>query len=164
MYVATGYGGNGMVYSAAAALLLTDMVMGVKTNYQQLFDPNRLKPIAGFKNFIKEASDVVGKLAATIIPPGNLKILADLAPGEARLVKYESHRLAIYKDENGEIFTVSAACTHIKCEVAWNSAEKSWDCPCHGSRFSYTGEMLTAPARKDLNAVNIVEEAERLKG
>jgi glycine/D-amino acid oxidase-like deaminating enzyme/nitrite reductase/ring-hydroxylating ferredoxin subunit len=159
MYVATGYGGNGMVYSAVAALLLTDMIMDVKNNYQQLFDPNRLKPIAGFKNFIKEASDVVGKLASTIIPPDKLKVLADLAPGEARVVKYEAHRLAIYKVESGEIFTVNAACTHIKCEVAWNSAEKTWDCPCHGSRFSYNGEMLTAPARKDLESVNIVEEA-----
>ena len=78
------------------------------------------------------------------------------APGEAKVVKYEDQKMAIYKNEKGEIFSVSAACTHIKCEVAWNPSEKSWDCPCHGSRFSYTGEMLTAPARKDLAAVEIL--------
>jgi glycine/D-amino acid oxidase-like deaminating enzyme/nitrite reductase/ring-hydroxylating ferredoxin subunit len=159
MYVATGFGGNGMVYSGVAALLLTDIITGIKSDYQQLFDPNRLKPIAGFNNFVKEAADVMGKIASTIIPPGKLKILAELAPGEARIVKYENQRLAIFKDEHGEIYTVNAACTHIKCEVAWNNAERSWDCPCHGSRFSYTGEMLTAPARKDLETVDIKEMA-----
>jgi glycine/D-amino acid oxidase-like deaminating enzyme/nitrite reductase/ring-hydroxylating ferredoxin subunit len=155
MYVATGYGGNGMVYSAVAALTLTDMITGVKNENIQLFSPNRIKPVAGFANFVKEAADVVGLLIGNILPKERLPELADLAYGEARVVQYEGHRLAIYKDDEGEIFTLNSACTHIKCEVAWNSAEKTWDCPCHGSRFSYTGEMLTAPARKDLELVKI---------
>lgn len=155
MYVATGYGGNGMVYSAVAAMTLTDIISGSESDNIQVFDPNRLKPVAGFSNFIKEAADVTGRLINKILPAEKLPELADLAHGEARVVNYDGHRLAIYKNEEGEIFALNSACTHIKCEVAWNMAEKTWDCPCHGSRFSYTGEMLTAPARKDLETVSI---------
>lgn len=155
MYVATGYGGNGMIYSAVAAITLTEIIVTGSSEYQDLFNPNRLKPVAGFTNFLKESADVVGKLIGKILPANTLSGLADLAPGEARIVKYEGHRLAIYKDEAGKVYPLNSACTHIKCDVAWNSAEKTWDCPCHGSRFSYTGEMVTAPARKDLELVEI---------
>ncbi|HLG38085.1 MAG TPA: FAD-dependent oxidoreductase, partial [Chitinophagaceae bacterium] len=155
MYVATGYGGNGMVYSAVAALTLTDMIRGINNENIELFDPNRIKMVAGFSNFVKESADVIGKLAKKILPAEKLAELADLAYGEARVVHYEGSRLAIYKNENGQVFALNSACTHIRCEVAWNSAEKTWDCPCHGSRFSYKGEMLTAPARKDLETVLI---------
>jgi glycine/D-amino acid oxidase-like deaminating enzyme/nitrite reductase/ring-hydroxylating ferredoxin subunit len=159
MYVATGYGGNGMIYSAVAAITLTEMIAGGNSEYEELFDPNRIKMIAGFNNFIKEAADVVGHLIEkTIFPHNKLEELADLAPGEARVVKYEGHHVAIYKTEKGVVYALNSACTHIKCEVAWNSAEKSWDCPCHGSRFNYKGEMITAPARKDLTPVEITTE------
>jgi glycine/D-amino acid oxidase-like deaminating enzyme/nitrite reductase/ring-hydroxylating ferredoxin subunit len=155
MYVATGYGGNGMIYSAVAANTLTEMIVTGKSEYEELFDPNRIKMVAGFANFVKESADVVGKLIGKLMPVDKIGELAQLAPGEARVVKYEGHRLAIYKDENGKIYTLNSACTHIKCEVAWNTAEKTWDCPCHGSRFSYTGEMLTGPARKDLESLRV---------
>ena len=157
MYVATGYGGNGMIYSAVAAITLSEMIVTGKSEYQELFNPNRIKVVAGFSNFVKEAADVVGKLIGKILPADKLEGLADMAPGEARVVKYEGNRLAIYKDDNGKVYSLNSACTHIKCEVAWNTAEKTWDCPCHGSRFSYTGEMVTAPARKDLELVQLAE-------
>ena len=156
MYVATGYGGNGMVYSAVAALVLSDLISKGESEWEKLFDPNRVKMAGGFKNFTKEAADVVGHLIKKIIMPSEkLKELAGLAPGEAGVVKYDGRQIAIYKNEQGEIYALHSACTHIKCDVAWNNAEKTWDCPCHGSRFSYTGEMLTAPARKDLIPVDI---------
>jgi glycine/D-amino acid oxidase-like deaminating enzyme/nitrite reductase/ring-hydroxylating ferredoxin subunit len=159
MYVATGYGGNGMIYSAVAAIMLSEMISGGTSEYEELFDPNRIKMVAGFSNFVKEAADVVGHLIQkTILPSDKLEELAGIAPGEARVVKYEGQQLAIYKNEKGRVYALNSACTHIKCEVAWNSAEKTWDCPCHGSRFSYKGEMLTAPARKDLTTVEIRTE------
>lgn len=157
MYVATGYGGNGMIYSGVAAITLTEMIVTGNSEFEQLFDPNRIKVVAGFSNFVKEAADVVGILIGKILPADKLEELTDLAPDEARVVKYEGHRLAIYKDATGKIYTLNSACTHIKCEVAWNAAEKTWDCPCHGSRFSYTGEMLTGPARKDLELIAVGE-------
>lgn len=150
MFVATGFGGNGMIYSAVAAITLKDLILENKSPYEELYDPNRIKLVAGFSNFVKEAADVTGKLLGKIIPAEKLENLAELAPGEAVIAKYEGNKLAIYKNEDGQIYALSPACTHIKCDVAWNTAEKTWDCPCHGSRFSYTGEMLTGPARKDL--------------
>jgi len=155
VFVATGFGGNGMVYAGISAILLTDLIVHGKNEYEELLDPNRIKMVAGFKNFAKEAADVVQKLIATVVPPEALHELAGIAPGEAKLVKYEGSRLAVYKDENGSIHAVNPACTHIKCEVAWNDTEKSWDCPCHGSRFDIDGNVLTAPARKNLEQVNI---------
>ena len=156
MYVATGFGGNGMIYGTIAANLLTDIICGNDNPLIDILDPNRIKMVAGFNNFIKEAADVAGHLVNKILVPAEkLKGLASLAPGQAAIVKYDGQKMAIYKDDNGEIFALHAACTHIKCDVSWNSSERTWDCPCHGSRFSYTGEMLTAPARKDLQPVDI---------
>lgn len=160
MFVATGFGGIGMTNSHIAATVLTDLITTGKSEYEDVFNPNRLKPVAGFSNFVKEAADVVGHLAAAIMPKEKLESLVELAPGEARVVKYEGHTLALYKDEQGQLHALNSACTHIKCTVNWNTAEKTWDCPCHGSRFSADGEMLTAPARKDLQTVKIDELVE----
>ena len=157
MFVATGYGGNGITYSAIAALTLTEIIVNDKSEYEKLFDPNRIKPVAGFSNFVKEAADVTGKFIGGIFPKEKLEELADLAPGEARVIKYENYSIALYKDEAGNLHAVNPACTHIKCEVGWNAVEKSWDCPCHGSRFSYDGKVLTAPARKDLEIIRLEE-------
>ena len=155
MFVATGYSGNGITYSHIAALTLTDLINTGKSDYEKLFHPGRVKPVAGFSNFVKEAVDVVGHLAKAPFSREKIDSLAELAPGEARIVKYEGESIALYKDESGEIHAVSPACSHIKCQVGWNAAEKSWDCPCHGSRFSVDGELLTGPARKDLQPIRI---------
>ncbi len=88
----------------------------------------------------------------------NIKEVAELAPGEAKLVKYEGESIALYKDESGNLHAIDPVCPHAKCMVDWNSAEKSWDCPCHGSRFSYDGELLTGPARRGLNIIELSEE------
>ena len=158
IYVATGYNGNGMIFGTFAAILLRDILTGKETPYQELFDPNRIKPVAGFSNFVSEAADVVGNLAGGLLPAKKLEVLANLAPGEGRIVEFEGKKMGIYKDESGKLFAVNPACTHIKCIVEWNIAEKTWDCPCHGSRFSYTGEVLTGPARKNLAVFELKEE------
>lgn len=160
IFVATGYGGVGMSNSHIAAMLLTDLVVSGKSDYDHLFNPNRLKPVAGFSNFVKEAADVVGNLIGGIFSREKLDSLVELAPGEAKVVAYEGRKLALYKDDGGQLHALSSACTHIKCTVAWNASEKSWDCPCHGSRFSFDGIVLTAPARKDLEVINLEELVE----
>ena len=161
IYVATGYGGNGMTYSHVAAITLTEMINSGESEYEKLFSPGRVKPVAGFNNFVKEAADVVGNFIGGIFSREKLGELAELAPGEARVVRYEGTSLALYKDDSGKLHAVNPACTHIKCTVGWNAAEKSWDCPCHGSRFSYDGEVLTAPARKDLEVIGLEELTEQ---
>ena len=161
MFVATGYAGIGMTNSHIAAVVLTDLITKGKSEYEHLFNPNRIKPVAGFSNFVKEAADVVGRFIGDRFSIEKIHDLVEIAPGEAKVVKYEGHTLALYKDEEGQLHACNSACTHIKCTVGWNSAEKSWDCPCHGSRFSYDGTMLTGPARKDLEQLKIEELMEK---
>jgi len=153
--VATGFGGNGMTYSHIAALTLSDLLLKGASDYAKLFSPDRLKPVAGFANFVKENADVVKEFVGKLFAREKLVDLADLAPGEARLVKYEGHKLALYKDEEGGIHAINPTCTHAKCTVGWNTAEKSWDCPCHGARYTADGEVLTGPAVRALEVVPI---------
>ena len=155
VFVATGLGGNGMTYSHIAAITLSDLIVKGESEFEKLFNPDRLKPMAGFSNFIKENVDVVKEFVGRYLSMDKLKNLADLAPGEARVVKYEGKSLALYKDESGKFHAVSPVCPHAKCSVGWNSAEKSWDCPCHGSRFAINGEVMTGPAREGLEVVEV---------
>ncbi|WP_276484359.1 FAD-dependent oxidoreductase [Paraflavitalea pollutisoli] len=155
IYVATGFGGNGMIYGTLSAILLRDLLVQGKSELEELLDPNRIKPVAGFANFVKEAADVVGKLVGGLFPKEKLPMLADLATGEARIVEFDGKKMGIYKDDRGGVHAIDPGCTHIKCTVQWNNAERSWDCPCHGSRFSFTGEVLTGPARKNLAVYDV---------
>ncbi|HEV8081252.1 MAG TPA: FAD-dependent oxidoreductase, partial [Chitinophagaceae bacterium] len=155
VYVATGFGGNGMTYSHVTALVLTDLIVKGESKYEKLFNPNRIKPVAGFENFVKEAADVVAKFIGDRFAKTKIKELAELAPGEAKVVKYDGDSIALYKDEKGGLHAVNPACTHVNCIVGWNTAEQTWDCPCHGSRFSMDGEVLTAPARKNLEKISL---------
>lgn len=155
VFVATGYGGNGMTYSHIASIELTSLVIKKESAFDNLFRPARVKPVAGFANFVKENADVIKEFVGKRLSMEKLNDLADIAPGQAKLVKYEGKSLALYKDEGGQLHAVSPVCPHAKCAVGWNSAEKSWDCPCHGSRFTIDGMVLTGPAREGLEVVEI---------
>lgn len=157
VYVATGLGGNGITYSHIAAITLTDVITKGDSEFKKLYDPNRLKPVAGFSNFVKENADVVKEFFKKRFSVSNIKEVAELAPGEAKLVKYEGESIALYKDESGNLHAIDPVCPHAKCLVDWNSAEKSWDCPCHGSRFSFDGDLLTGPARRGLDMIELSE-------
>jgi len=155
IYVATGFGGNGMTYSGVATLALTELILHGKSAYKDIFNPYRVKPIAGFVNFIKENADVVKKLVGSILPSEKLKDLANLSLGEGKVVKYDGQTVGLYRDENGMIHAVNPTCTHMKCTVEWNPAEKSWDCPCHGGRFDCNGNILTGPVSENLEKISI---------
>lgn len=160
IYVATGYGGNGITYGVIASLLLTEIILKGKSEYQSIFNPQRLKILAGFTNLVKEGVDVVKDMIGGWISPSKLENLSKLSLNEAKVVKHDHQIVGVYKDELGTIHAVNPACTHIKCAVAWNQAEKSWDCPCHGSRFSFDGEVLTAPATKGLEKIELTDKQE----
>ncbi|HEX6333540.1 MAG TPA: FAD-dependent oxidoreductase [Flavisolibacter sp.] len=153
--VATGYSGIGMICSHISALLLTDLIMKKENAYAALFNPNRVKPVAGFANFVKENVDVVTEFFEKRLEAEKIEGLNELAPGEARVVRYEGKKLAVYKDPQGKVYAVNPVCTHAKCVVSWNGSEKSWDCPCHGARYDLDGKVLTGPARKGLEPVSI---------
>jgi glycine/D-amino acid oxidase-like deaminating enzyme/Rieske Fe-S protein len=157
IFVATGYGGNGMTYSHVAARLLSDILLKKENALMELLDPNRIKPIAGFTNFITHNTGVVSNYAGKLFSAEKLTELADLATGEARIVKYEGKKIGLYKDEYGNLHAVNPVCTHLKCEVAWNGAERSWDCPCHGARYDCSGKVITGPADISLEPINIAE-------
>ena len=157
VWVATGFGGNGIIYGSATAFILTDLICKGSSPYEELFSPSRFKPVAGFANMMKEGADVIKEFAGKKLAAEKIEGAAELAHDEAKLVKYEGHVVGLYKNEKGKLFAVNPACPHISCSVGWNSAEKSWDCPCHGSRFSFTGELMTAPARKDLETIELFD-------
>jgi len=154
---ATGFGGNGMPYSTVAALLLTKMICNEDSQYKDLYDPNRLKPVAGFSNFVNHNADVVKQFASKWFSTNDLHQLAELATGEGKIVKFKDEKIAIYKDESCGIHALHPTCTHVGCEVKWNNAELTWDCPCHGARYSYDGRVLNGPAVKNLAKVSVRE-------
>lgn len=157
VYVATGFGGNGMTYSHVAAMVLRDILTERENDDIALFDPSRIKPIAGFKNFISHNADVASHLVKKLLPHHQLAEMAELAPGEAKVVKFNGQKIALYKDEEGNLHATSPTCTHMGCEIAWNSVERSWDCPCHGARFNAEGEVLNAPAISALQQPSLIE-------
>ncbi len=161
IYVATGFGGNGMTWSHVSALLLHDMITGVESPYEDLFKPARIKPVAGFTSFVSENADVVKELVKGIFTKEKIESLSDLAPGEGKVVSYEGEKIALYKDEQGGLHAVNPTCPHLKCSVSWNTAEKSWDCPCHGARYNYDGKLITGPAAHDLTKINLEELSEQ---
>jgi glycine/D-amino acid oxidase-like deaminating enzyme/nitrite reductase/ring-hydroxylating ferredoxin subunit len=158
IFVATGYTGNGMTFGTIAGKVLSDLITRKENAYEDLFKPSRVKPVAGFSSFVKEGADVVASFVKDKVFTDHLKSLADLKDGEARTVKYDGAIYAMYKDERGRIHAVNSACPHVNCNVHWNGAEKTWDCPCHGSRFNLNGRVLNAPAVKDLERINFLED------
>jgi len=155
IFTATGFGGNGMPYSTVAALLLTKMICNEDTPYKDVYDPNRLKPAAGFSNFVNHNVDVVKQFASKWFSHDEIHELAELATGEGKIVNFKDEKIAIYKDEKGNVHALHPTCTHVGCEVKWNNAELTWDCPCHGARYSYDGQVLNGPATKNLAKVSV---------
>jgi glycine/D-amino acid oxidase-like deaminating enzyme/nitrite reductase/ring-hydroxylating ferredoxin subunit len=150
VYVATGFGGWGMSNSHVAAMLLTDMIHGRENPWAEVFDPSRFKPVTSAPDFIKENLNVAKEFMADRISTPELKDLGELREGSGEVFKWNGEHVAVYKDERGAVSACSAVCTHMGCIVHWNSAEKSWDCPCHGSRFDHDGAVIQGPANKDL--------------
>lgn len=147
--IATGYRKWGMTNSTAAALLLSDIVSELKSPYRDVFSPSRFHATPSIKTFLKENTNVASQLIKGKLDTSH-KDADDLAPDEGAITTVKGERKGIFKDADGEVFVVDTTCTHVGCEVNWNQAEKTWDCPCHGSRFSYNGEVVEGPAEKPL--------------
>lgn len=152
-YVATGYSGNGMVHGSFAGVLLSDLILGKKSPFEKLFSPSRIKPIAAFANFVKENADVIYRFVADRVDTDKLVELVDLVPDTGAVVRLEDKLVAVHKSSTGKLRVLNPRCTHAGCIVAWNNAEKSWDCPCHGGRYDPAGKVLTGPPRKDLETL-----------
>jgi glycine/D-amino acid oxidase-like deaminating enzyme/nitrite reductase/ring-hydroxylating ferredoxin subunit len=144
VWVATGFRKWGLAMGAAAAELLAAQIAGREHAWTKLFDPQRLRPRAGAASFVKENANVALRFFGDrVVKRGSAD---DIAPGEGRVVGAGLGQRAVYRDDDGTLHELSARCTHLGCIVNWNSAERSWDCPCHGSRFAATGEVIEGPA------------------
>lgn len=159
LFIATGFGKWGMTNSMASAMLLSDLIIGDKNPWQDVYDPARDTFVASAKNFIVENVNVAGQLLGGKLSPIPDKV--DIKKGEAKIIEVEGNRAGAYRDEKGKLHIINTTCTHMGCELNWNSAEKSWDCPCHGSRFTIEGEVIEGPAVKPLENdynVNTIEK------
>ncbi|HZA89067.1 MAG TPA: FAD-dependent oxidoreductase [Solirubrobacterales bacterium] len=146
VFMATGFAKWGITNGTAAALILADSVRDREHPWAELFNSNRLKPLASAATFVKENAQVGLRFIGDRVTKPGTRSLEELAPGEGDIVQHDGEKIAGYRDDQGELVTVSTRCTHLGCQVNWNAAERSWDCPCHGSRFAPTGEVLHGPA------------------
>jgi Rieske Fe-S protein len=158
VYVATGLSGTGMTFGTLAGMVLSDLILGNENPYAALYTPGRVKPKAGAKDFIQENAEVAFRFVADRLAKPDGKHLADVAPGEAKILEVEGRKVAVYREDDGTAHAVSPVCTHLGCHVHWNTAERTWDCPCHGGRFSPTGRVLNGPAVKDLPSRKLPNE------
>jgi glycine/D-amino acid oxidase-like deaminating enzyme/nitrite reductase/ring-hydroxylating ferredoxin subunit len=156
VYISTGYAGQGMTFGTAGAMLVSDLILGVENPWADLFDPNRNRPHVTTKEFITENMHFPAHLAADRLTSADVegKSTDEVQPGEGRILKLDGRKVAAYRDDGGTLHCLSPICPHMGCDVAWNGAERSWDCPCHGSRFTPTGEVLNGPAHKPLSKID----------
>jgi glycine/D-amino acid oxidase-like deaminating enzyme/nitrite reductase/ring-hydroxylating ferredoxin subunit len=150
VYLITGDSGNGMTHCTAGAIAVMDMIMERANPWAKLYDPSR-KAMHGLSDFVKEQANTLAQYK-DLLTGGDVQEVAHIKPSEGAVVRQGASKLAVYRDDSSGLHVRSAICTHLGCVVAWNSAEKSWDCPCHSSRFGVDGEVLHGPAGAPLAA------------
>lgn len=155
IYLATGFGGWGMTNGTIAGKVISDLILGNDNQYVSLFDPSRSKPVSAVSKFIKNNLDVAKKFfAGRRLGSDRFAMPTELKPGGGSIIEYGEEKVAAHREISGKTITLSSKCTHLGCTVKWNNAEKTWDCPCHGSRYSATGEVIHGPAVRDLERKN----------
>jgi glycine/D-amino acid oxidase-like deaminating enzyme/nitrite reductase/ring-hydroxylating ferredoxin subunit len=150
IYIVTGDSGNGMTHGTIAGLLISDLINGRENPWEKIYRPNRT-------NFLKSGKTFLGEFFRGLVQYLKLsskdvkdRHLSNIPPGDAIIIKLDDEKYGAYRDQEGQLHLVSATCTHLGCTVRWNRDEKSWDCPCHGSRFAYDGKVLNGPAKENL--------------
>ena len=160
MYVGTGFNKWGMTSSNVAARIITDKIDGKENEYSEVFEATRLNPIVNKDEVKNMVSQTVKSLVVERIEESEKVIndetsLDDLKQETGQIIEWNGEKVGVYKDIEGKMFAVKPVCTHLGCILNWNGADKTWDCPCHGSRFDYTGKNLYNPALKDLEKVEL---------
>ncbi|AEV32117.1 glycine/D-amino acid oxidase, deaminating [Owenweeksia hongkongensis DSM 17368] len=155
-FIATGFAGDGLTYSIISAILNTALITKGSHNWEELFDPKRLSP-STLKTAVNKGVTTIKHLVADKFGISETTT-DDMKPNSAKVIHKDGENVAVYKDENGELHTVSALCTHMGCVVHFNNVAKTWDCGCHGSRFGIDGKVLAGPATEKLESINIFKE------
>lgn len=147
--IATGDSGQGMTHGTIAGMLLTDIIGHSKNAWTDVYAPNRTR-IGSLGNFLQENMETAAGIVTDYLSPGEVKHLEDVAPGHGAIMRQGITKIALYRDTEGTMFAHTAVCPHKGCMIRWNDGEKSWDCPCHGSRYNAYGEVLNGPSIKNL--------------
>ena len=158
VYIVTGDSGHGLTHGAIAGMLLADLIAGRENRWATLYDPRR-RTLRAAGEFAKENLNVFRQYADWL-RKGDVEEIDDIPPGQGAIMRSGTQLLAVYKDPQGVPSACSAVCTHLKGIVRWNRAEGTWDCPCHGARYSPQGEVVEGPAITSLEKVPIA----RLRG
>lgn len=152
VYISTGDSGMGVTHAAFSSIILTDLICGIENPWARIYDPSRIT-LKAAPEFIKEGFNTAIQYVDFLTPP-EVADTDEIVPGTGAIMNTGSDKLAVYKDTDGKIFRFSAICPHLKCLVEWNKAEKTWDCPCHGSRFDAKGKVINGPALANLKPIN----------
>jgi glycine/D-amino acid oxidase-like deaminating enzyme/nitrite reductase/ring-hydroxylating ferredoxin subunit len=148
VFIATGDSGNGMTHGTIAGMLISDLILEKENEWTTLYDPSR-KTLRALGKFAKENINVAEQYA-DLATPGEVDSSAEIARGSGAIIRRGLKKIAAYRDESGTVHELSAVCRHLGCIVDWNSLEKTWDCPCHGSRYDARGRVIMGPANSDL--------------
>ena len=152
VFIATGDSGQGMTHGTIAGMLLTDLIQGRKNRWEDLYSPSRVT-LRALAEYAGENINVAGQFA-DYITAGDIDSVDELKPGQGAIMREGLSKVAVYRDDDGGVHRRSAVCPHMGCVVSWNTCEKTWDCPCHGSRFNAEGRVYNGPANSDLSAVD----------
>ena len=152
VYIITGDSGNGLTHGTIGGMLINDLIYKRENPWKELYEPSRIN-IKSLGHFVEENANVVGCMIKDWASPSEVDNVQDIAFGEGAIVRRGISKIAVFRDEKDVLHERSAICTHLGCVVQWNSGEKSWDCPCHGSRFDYEGRILNGPAISKLAAI-----------
>ena len=154
IFIATGFGKWGMTSSMVSADIISSLICGSPLDYGEVFSPQRFKFAAARKNIFTNTKETVKGFSAHLKRANGE--LHNLPVGTAKEIKYKDKKAGAYRDENGRIYIVTLKCPHLKCKRNWNDSTKTWDCPCHGSRYNYKGELIDNPAQE--SSILIAEE------
>jgi len=138
-----------MTHGTIAGLLTTDLIMGRECSWVPLYDPSRVT-FSSAAEFAKENINVAAQYVSDYLTGGEVASAEEIAPGRGAIIRRGLTKIAAYRSEDGTLHERSAICTHLGCIVSWNTGEKTWDCPCHGSRFDRYGGVFNGPANTDL--------------
>jgi glycine/D-amino acid oxidase-like deaminating enzyme/nitrite reductase/ring-hydroxylating ferredoxin subunit len=150
LFAATGYSKWGMTGGTLAAMLLSDRILGRENPWAELYESKRITPKASFKRFVTGNAAAGYHFFADRLRRPDQREIEALGPGEGAIMRIRGRKRAVYRDEAGALHVLSPVCQHLHCYVAWNPAEQSWDCPCHGSRYTGEGRVIQGPTVKNL--------------
>jgi glycine/D-amino acid oxidase-like deaminating enzyme/nitrite reductase/ring-hydroxylating ferredoxin subunit len=159
VFVATGYSGTGMIFGTVGGMLLADLALDRAPDWAEVYRTSRVKPLAGGPRIAKLNVEVARDFVKDRLTTHRIEDISEIPMGEGRVVRLGGEKVAVYREESGKVHAVSPVCTHAFCIVHWNPSEKTWDCPCHGGRYSPDGQVLEGPPVKGLEPVRIEDLA-----